>query len=110
MRPGPKYGECGTTTTPFASPSAKILRISVTPPILVMLGCAMPTAPTSKRRLNSMKFEMFSPAAIVGRIDRLFDPCELHVGPFVRDRDRLVHGPWARAIHHERHLVATHLL
>jgi hypothetical protein len=40
------------------------LRISVTPPILVMLGCAMPTAPTSNSRLNSMKFEMFSPAAI----------------------------------------------
>ena len=39
-RPGPKYAECGTTCTPNVSASVMTRRISVTPPILVTLGCA----------------------------------------------------------------------
>src|SRR4030095_3925622 len=51
--PGPKYAECGTTDTPDAWARAITLRISVTPPTLVMLGCAYVTAPTSNMRVKS---------------------------------------------------------
>src|SRR5712691_3056579 len=61
--PGPKYAECGTTDTPNAWARVITLRISVTPPTLVMLGCAYVTAPTSNMRLKS-EVVAFSPAAI----------------------------------------------
>ena len=51
--PGPKYAECGTTSTPNASPSVMTRRSSVTPPILVTLGWAYVRAPASNARRNS---------------------------------------------------------
>ena len=39
-RPGPKYGECGTSVTPRSRASCAMRIISVMPPILVTLGCA----------------------------------------------------------------------
>src|SRR5215813_13692264 len=61
--PGPKYAECGTTDTPNAWARVITLRISVTPPTLVMLGCAYVTAPTSNMRLKSEVVALFPATA-----------------------------------------------